>query len=407
MKNIVMILLLSMLVSLPIFANGTTEEIKTTGSSIVKVWSYFGGEEGQIFASIIDEYNRSQEKYTVEVEFVPFGDIKKKFSMGLVAQELPDIGMVDNPDMAAFSSLGLFEDITDKIEDWGEANKYFPGPIKSAILDGKYYGLPITSNCLAMYYNKDILDDLGLDVPTSWEDLISVGKTIAENGYYALALSAVKSEEGVFQYLPWYLSTGAVVEKPNSPESIKALEFYHTLIEEGIMSSEVISWTQADVQKQFSAGKAVMMINGPWNINAVKKDSPDMNWGIAMVPKDKKFASVLGGENMGIIKGGNVEGAWDFLKFFASEDVVDRFISNTGYFPPRKDVADKNERWKKDPILSVFMEQMKFAMPRGPHANWPQISDAMSDGMQKGMLEIKSIPEAMEEAQSKIDEFIK
>lgn len=325
----------------------------------------------------------------------------------MVAKELPDLGTVDNPDMAAFASMGLFEDITDKVAAWGEADRYFPGPLKSTILDGRNYGIPMTSNCLAMYYNKDILDAADVDVPQTWDELLTTGRKLSGDGVYALALSAVKTEEGVFQYLPWYLSTGASVESPDSPEGIKALEFFKTLVDEGVMSSEVISWNQSDAQKQFSSGKAAMMINGPWNINAVQRDSPDINWGIAMVPKDKEYASVLGGENLGIIKGGNVEGAWDFLKFFSSKETVDRFISKTGYFPPRQDVAAENERWESDPILSVFMEEMQFAMPRGPHAKWPQISAALAEGLQKGIVGTATPAQAMAEAQAKINEAIK
>lgn len=132
-----------------------------------------------------------------------------------------------------------------------------------------------------------------------------------------------------------------------------------------------------------------------------------MNWGIAMVPKDREYSSVLGGENMGIIKGGNVEGAWDFLKFFASKEIVDRFISKTGYFPPRKDVAAENRKWKEDPVLSIFMEEMQFAMPRGPHEKWPQISAALAEGMQKAIIGAASPGQAMKEAQAKINDALK
>lgn len=406
MKKLVIMLFLTVLVFAPIFANSQQEQPTSEGPSTVTLWSYMGGNEGIAIADLVKEYNLMQDKFIVEVEYVPFSDIKKKYSMGLIANELPDLGFIDNPDMASFISIGLFEDITDKVATWGQSENYFPGPLKSSILNGRNYGLPATSKCLAMFYNKDILSAAGVEVPKTWDDLLSTGKKISKDGTYALALSAVKTEEGVFQYLPWYLSSGAKVETPNSPEGIKAIKFYHTLVEENIMSSEVISWSQGDVQKQFSSGRAAMMINGPWNIASVLKDSPDMNWGIAMIPKDKEYSSVLGGENIGIIKGGNVEGAWDFLKYYSSVDVMDEFINKTGYFPPRKDVTDKSDRWNTDEHLSVFMEQMQFAMPRGPHPKWPQISAALAEGMQIGLLGIKTPEEAMAEAQSKIDEAL-
>ncbi|NCD06816.1 MAG: ABC transporter substrate-binding protein [Spirochaetia bacterium] len=410
MKKLSIILLSSLFISTMLFANGSSEESTTEKAnkapSKVLLWSYMSGEEGKALAKIAEGYNNSQSNYQVEIEYVPFGDMKKKYSMGMVANELPDIGTIDNPDMAAFASMGLFEDITSRVNDWNQSDKYFEGPLKSTMLNNKYYGLPLTSNCLAMFYNKEIFKENNLEVPTTWDELLEIGKKLKTKDMYPLALSAVKTEEGVFQYLPWYLSTGATVENPSSKESIKALTFFETMLDNGIISPEVISWDQSDVYRQFASKKAAMMINGPWNISAVQRDAPDLDFGIALVPKDKQFASVLGGENFGIIKGGNVDGAWDFLKYYSSKEIMDKFISQTGYFPPRKDVAKENVRWTEDPILKIFMQEMQYAAPRGPSAKWPQISAALAEGLQKGLSESYTAEEAMKEAQTKINEAL-
>ncbi|MGD1819133.1 MAG: ABC transporter substrate-binding protein [Pleomorphochaeta sp.] len=409
-KKLLIILISTLFISPMVFANGENEkninQSLENESSTVLMWSYMGGEEGKILANIVEKYNNSQDKYKLEIEYVPFGDMKKKYSMGMVAGELPDIGTIDNPDMAAFVSMGLFEDITSKVDAWGEADKYFEGPLKSAMLNDKYYGLPFTSNCLAMFYNKDVFEEKNLEVPTTWDELLEVGKKLKTKDMYPLAISAVKTEEGVFQYLPWYLSTGADVENPNSNESIRALEFFEQMLSEGIISPEVISWDQSDVYRQFASGKAAMMINGPWNISAVQRDAPELDFGVALVPKDKQYASVLGGENLGIIKGGNVDGAWDFLKYYSSKEVMDGFISQTGYFPPRSDIAKENVRWTEDSILKTFMQEMQYASPRGPSAKWPQISAALAEGLQKGLSESYTAEEAMKEAQIKINEAL-
>lgn len=410
MKKLCMMCLITLIAFTSLFAQGKGETSTTAGrmeKETVLMWSYMGGEEGKVFAELGKKYNESQDKYIIDIEYVPFSDMKKKYSMGLVADELPDLGTIDNPDMAAFVSMGLFADITDEIEAWGEADKYFPGPLQSTILDGRHYGLPMTSNCLAMFYDKELFEELNLEVPTTWDEIFEVSNALKTSTRYPLALSAVKTEEGVFQYLPWFLSTGATVENPDSSEGIRALEFFEKMLGQGVISPEVISWDQSNVYRQFASGKAAMMINGPWNISAVQRDAPELDFGIALIPKDKQFASVLGGENIGIVKGGNVEGAWDFLKYYSSKANMDAFISQTGYFPPRKDVATENDRWTSDPILKVFMEEMQYAAPRGPSPKWPQISAAMAEGLQKGLSDNYSAATAMKEAQAKIDEALR
>jgi multiple sugar transport system substrate-binding protein len=411
MKKTIAVGLLVLFFATTMFAQGTNESTLDAGSPKTKekvlMWSYMGGEEGKIFADLAKNYNQSQDSYEVEIEYVPFSDMKKKYSMGLVANELPDLGVIDNPDMASFIQMGLFEDITDRVNQWGMADAYFPGPLASTMLNGKNYGLPFTSNCLALFYDKDLFTELNIEVPETWNELLTVSKVLKTANRYPLALSAVKTEEGVFQYLPWYLSTGATVENPSSEEGIRAMEFFEIMIAEGVMSPEVISWDQSNVYRQFASGKAAMMVNGPWNISAVKRDAPELNFGIALVPRDKQFASVLGGENIGIIKGGNVDGAWDFLKYYSSAQNMDSFISQTGYFPPRKDVAQANERWTNDPILKVFMQQMQYAAPRGPSPKWPQISAALAEGLQKGLSSNYSARQAMIETQAKINQALK
>jgi multiple sugar transport system substrate-binding protein len=384
-----------------------TEAAKPSEKVKLVMWHYFQGNEGQAIADLVTKFNSSQDKIEVVQEFLPREELIKQYTMGLVAEKLPDIGMVDNPEHASFAAMGLFEDISDLMSAYPDTDKFFKGPLKSTIYEGKNYGIPLSSNCLALYYNEDMLKEAGVEVPETWDELKEAAKKLTKNGVYGLAICAVKNEEGTFQYLPWLLSAGANIEKLDSPEAVKSMQFLSDLVKDGSMSKEVINWTQADAEKQFATGKAAMMINGPWNIAAVKADGPNIKWNVAKVPKDKEFASVLGGENVGIIKGKNKEAGWEFLKFISDPKNMDEWISKTGYFPPRQDVAENSERLKNDPILKVFIDQMQFAMPRGPHPKWPQISDAMSTAMQESFTNAKTPEQAAKDAQVKIDGVLK
>jgi multiple sugar transport system substrate-binding protein len=389
-----------------------TKAAKTSGNVVpqkVTIWYYFDADPEKQFKKVIEKYNASQTKFTVVGQYVQFAQMKKAITIGIAAgNELPDIVQLDNPDHASFSAAGTFEDITDRVKEWGQADKYFKGPLNSAIYQNKYYGLPLDSNALALYYNKDAFAEAGIaNPPQTWDELRDVAKKLKKGDRYGLAMSAVKSEEGTFQFLPWLLSTGANYDSLGKPEAVKSLEILTNLIKDGTMSKEVLVWTQGDAEKQFAAGKAAMMVNGPWNIGAVKADAPKMNWGIALIPKDKINASVLGGENIAIVKGKNVEGAWDFMKFIESPKILEEFTSASGYFSPRQDVSDSSTFWKNDPYLKGFADQLVSAMPRGPHPKWPQISEAIQEAMQQS-LTLHQPPEvAMKEAADKVNALLK
>jgi multiple sugar transport system substrate-binding protein len=368
----------------------------------IKVWHYFSDFDKQELEKVCSDYNKLQNKVKITPTYVSRDDLMKQYTMGAVSGQLPNIGMMDNPDMASFAKMGILLDITDKVNKWGQKNQFFEGPLKSCTLDGRIYGLPQNSNCLALFYDVDMLKAAGVEVPKTWDELSTACAKLTKPGVYGLAISAPKNEEGTFQFMPWFISAGADISSLNSPGAIKSLAFLTDLLKKGYMSKEVINMTQADVCNAWIAGKTAMMINGPWNIPLIQKNAPNKKWAVALVPKDQKYASVLGGENFGICKGTDIDAAFDFLKYLDSKEVSAKFCLAAGKFSPRKDSMASSEKWTKDPVLSVFSKAMEGAMPRGPHPRWPEVSNAISSAMNEAFTGAKSPDEAMNEASTKV-----
>lgn len=384
--------------------NNSVAKSSSNSKTELTLWAYYTGAGATALKNLINEFNSSQDKVEVTFQFIPDSDLKKQLSIGAAANKLPDIVAIDNPDLAAFASMGILADISDKMSNWPDKNQYFEGPLKSTIYNGKNYGLPFVSNCLALYYNVDMLNAAGIKPPQTWDDLRAAAKALTKNGVEGLAIAAPNNEEGTFQFLPWLLSAGGDINKLDSLESEKAFGFITDLINDGSMSSEVINYKQDDISKLFQAGKVAMMVNGPWEINNIKQNVPNLHWAVTKLPKDEKYASVLGGEDLAIIKGKNVDAAWEFLKFVARPDIMRKYMPQFGQLPPRKDVAT-DKTWSDDPVLSVFMDEMQYAMPRGPHPKWPQISEAISTGLQEAVTKVKTPQQIGKEAQGKIDQI--
>lgn len=366
----------------------------------IRFVAYFGQTLRDTMGRLVDDFNSTHPGLVVRYEFVPFESLKRQLLVANASGDLPDVVAIDNPDNAAFAEAGVFADITDLVAKWEGNGKFFPGPWQSTFYRGRQYGIPFTSNCLALFYDRAALQRAGVRVPETWAELRSAARKLTAPGRYGLAISAFQSEEGTFQFLPWLLSAGGDVAKLDSPAAVRALEFLRSLIADGSMSAEVIGWTQPDAQKQFSAGKAAMMINGPWTFGTIERDSPGLAYGIAKVPRDARFASVLGGENLAITRQAKRDAAWVFVQYLASREIMGRFASATGYLPPRTDVMRPGDVWDKDPRLSVFIDQVRYAMPRGPHPRWPELSNIISRAVQVGLSGSKSPREALEDAQS-------
>ena len=139
-------------------AEESGETASAEGAEAVTIWYYWETEGHQVaLDQVIQEYNASQSNYQVTAKYVPFADFKKQLSIGASADELPDIAILDSPDHASYVDMGIFEDITGKFD----VSSYYEGTVNSCTVDGKLYGVPFGVNCLALYYNEDMLNDAG------------------------------------------------------------------------------------------------------------------------------------------------------------------------------------------------------------------------------------------------------
>lgn len=241
----------------------------------VTMWHYFDQKpEQEMLADMVEEYNSLQDDIHINATFVSRTELMNQYTVGALSGELPDIGQVDSPDMESYISLGVFEDITDDLESWGELDQFYDGPLSSCKdPDGKVYGLPQNSNCLALACNMDLLKAAGYDhMPQSLDEFkeMVAATTDASNDVYGFAMCAVSTEEGTFQILPWLRSvqngTGVNVDNITADSAVNGLQTLGDFVANGYMSKECVNWTQADAWNQFCAGKAAFAECGTWHL---------------------------------------------------------------------------------------------------------------------------------------------
>lgn len=395
--------------------DSTTETAtsETTGGDAIQVdvWHYFENEADALeqFAS---EYNEMQDEIEITCTYISRDELMKQYTIGAVSGELPDIGMVDSPDMSSYIALGVFENITEELNAWGELDKFYAGPLSSCMdAEGNIYGLPNNSNCLALACNMDILNAAGFTAPpTTWEEFEAVAKATTDpaNEVYGFAMSAIGNEEGTFQYIPWLYASGATVASVGSPEGIKSIDFLSKLVSNGYMSKEVVNWGQGDAYNAFVAQKAAMLESGTWQLSTIDTDvNSTFKYQYAFLPKDKNYATVIGGENFGVCVGSEARDACvKFLQYMQTAQKNADWCEIAGKLPVRSDAAELKEFWTADPRYAIFTDAMNYSVPRGPHEEWPTISKAIYSAEQAALIGEKTPEEAMTEAAAIIDPIL-
>jgi ABC-type sugar transport system, periplasmic component len=373
---------------------------------VIQWWDSMTSEATQgALQKLIDDYEAAHPNVKIERTYISFADIKNKLLLGSVGNQMPDIVWLDNPDHQAFAAAGILADLTEEIKEWGQADQYFDGPWSSTMYEGRNYGVPIGSNNLALYYNKDMLEAKGLKPPTTWEELKEAAKQLTGDGVYGFAMTAVKTEEGTFQFLPLMYQSGSDIDNFNSEGTIEAANLLKYMADNGYMSKEVINQKQSDTVVQFSTGKVAMMINGTWQIPLLRKEGK-VNWGVVELPKNKQGGTILGGENWAITAASKHKDiAFDIIKFANEPERLKAFDQTAGRLPARADLL-QDPFWQEDPDLKVFADAMKVAKARAYGPNYPKISEAIQIMIQEVITGAKSPEDAVKEAGAKIDAIL-
>jgi multiple sugar transport system substrate-binding protein len=314
---------------------------------------------------------------------VPGPSLIQKVLQQASSKTLPDVLMLDNPDIQQIAATGALA----PLGDYGiNTDGYAEGPVSAATYKGKLYGLQPAANTIAIFYNKDVLAKAGVTPPTTWDELKSTAKKLTTGDQYGFAFNATADFEGAWQFLPPMWTNGGDETKLKEPQVAEALALWKDLVDSGVASKSVVTWGQGDVNDQFIAGKAAMMLNGPWNIPAIEKAK--VNFGVVPFPINKAGQTAtgpLGGEAWTVPQTGNkarMSKAAEFVKCMNTDENQMQRAKDGGLVPTKLALAD---RFKTEvPAMAGFVDAVAHARARtGKLAEkWPDTAKVIYTGMQ-------------------------
>jgi multiple sugar transport system substrate-binding protein len=315
------------------------------------------------------------------------------------SKTLPNILMLDNPDIQQIAATGALAPLS----DLGiSAAGFIPGAVSAATYQGKLYGLQPAANTIAIFYNKDVLAKAGVTPPTTWADLESDAKKLTVPPQYGFAFNATGDYEGSWTFLPPMWTNGGDETALKSPAVAQALQLYKDLVTAGSASKSVVTWSQADVNDQFVAGKAAMMLNGPWQIPALQKAK--INFGVSTFPVNKAgqtSQAPLGGEAWTVPLNKDTateQKAADVVKCMNSDANQLTWSEEQGLVPTKTALDAQFE--KADPVMAGFVAAVAHARARTGKlgANWPAAAKTIYTGEQLVLTGQASAADAMAKA---------
>lgn len=343
-------------------------------------------------------------------------DMTKQLTTMAVAGDLPDLIANDRMYMGEFVEMGIFEDITDLCNADLDMPSFYEGPLSACVFNDRIYGLPFVANNLAVYYNKTILEANGIEIPTAdwtWEDYKNIAKACAstEDGVYGAVMSGTADGDGSFQFMPWLWGANGSLFDPENGGLKEALTYLRSLIDEGAMTPEICNWTQTDASNQFLAGKAALFTGGTWHLTSFSNNISDFEWGVINYPVNPntgKYATCLGGHGLSICKGGNVEDAWDLMKFLSSDEVMGYWMEAQNYIPVRSNVVEASDYFMNpENLIYAFTSSMFNAASRGGTTNYLQIDTVLQSLIAEVYSGTSSVDDALAQYVPQLLELVK
>lgn len=323
-------LLLVLLLALPAMA---VAEGDAQISGHLTIWEHNPSFEDALIA-VIDGFTAKYPDVEVEYSVKSTDQYYNLLQTAMQANECPDLFWTNGlatTNYAAYVEQGLMLELTDKVDF-----SLYEGTNAMSIVtmeDGKIYSTPTAeTGGRAVFYNKDIFEENGWTIPTTFSEFEALLAEVVQTEYIPIALGANDPWNILFIWEPilaamsldWiqeYDTEGYV--EVNDPRVVAAYEKLLEWGDKGYFGNNWIGVTGDGASLAFSSGQAVMYIGGTWNIATFQENNPALNMGAFQIPCEDGQVPFVSTSSCGLgvsSQTQNEEAAIAFANYFASQE---------------------------------------------------------------------------------------
>lgn len=390
---------------------------------ILRVWDRVPQME-KVVQMFNEKMAKEGKNIRAEFELIPYAQQVPKFMAALAAGKAPDVYSLDLIQYPYFISIGAFRDITDWFNTLPYKDEFPKGLMKLGMKDGRVYAIPYEVDLSVIFWNKDMFKEVGLDPnkpPETWDELIEYAKKLTKDkdndgviDQWGFAVGDRYAGGYMFWFMPFVWSNGGRMfdEKGNvvlySPETVEALQLWYDLVHKyKVAPAASVQWSANDRYNAFVSGRLAIALLGNFNVPNLLKDAPNLNFGVAPIPRGKDGYATFGGGNLiGITtQCKHPEAAWEFVKFALSDEVMIEAFAPNLILLPRSSLYD-NKYYNKVPQMKKFGEILKYAIT--PYTlKYNELYDPVLTYFQGALLGKIGVEEAVKRCHEEIEKIMK
>lgn len=416
MKKFLSVLMVALLVSTLLFAQGASEK-KKDGPIEITFWSLFTGGDGEFFDAMVDAFNASQNEIVMKNDMVKFDNYYVKLTTALAAKNAPDVVVVHQGNLLNYVPSGSLLALDGYVSPAMLAD-FQDAPLEACRFDGKLYSLPFDVHPIIFYYNKDLMDQAGVTkVPQTADEFIEASLKIKQaTGKWGLAIDNTTGVYKAYTLARLFMSmlaqqggsllnADATAPTFNNAYGEKALIWLQELVHDYKVNPTELDYDAA--MNVFKLGDAAFYFNGVWATGTLES-TPGLNFGAAQLPAMMgSEAAWAGSHTLAIPVQRNqdpkrVEAAMTFIDWMTAHGEM---WAKAGHIPTRKSVALKDEM-KALPYRADYSAGAASALPTPRTPAWEEIYGTLSDLLEYAVTKNQNPKQALAEMEKTIKDII-
>ena len=363
---------------------------------------------GDVTAKYIAEWEGMNPGYFVDPEYIPWGQCQEKATTLAAAGNAPALSYLGSRTLAQLSQADLIKsfELTD------EEKASYAGPVLGTVTyDGKIWGVPRAFSSRAMYYNRGLFEEAGLDPnspPETWEEFLAAAKAISENtDSYGFGIPGNSTDTTMQIFLGMnYSNGGAVLDDEgnvvlDSPETLATMKMW---IEAAKYAQPgIAAYGESELTTLFAECKLGMYLAGPW----IRSKLKDVDYETAFFPHGPSgtHSTFLVTDSYAVFKGtGLEEQAESLAKLLTAPKAQLEFDLGTGLVPLRN-IAGVEKLIEEDVTWAPFINVIPTGGPEPVIPDHGGLRDIMVDAIQGALLGEISPEDAISEAAELIKEL--
>ena len=303
--------------------------------------------KGMNGTNFVDKFEKENPGVKLNLQVVSWNDVYSEVDARIAAGNAPDILNIDV--FANYANEGLLLPVSEYCPD-DLFKDFFPSFIDQSVIDGTCWAVPDLASARALYYNVDMFNEVGIEVPTTWAELEDASQAIVDfygGEVYPWGIDMTTDEgQAAFAYYTWGNGGGFVDADNNwavnSAENVEAIEYAIGLVNKGFTNPNPATQTRYDLQDMFAAGKLAMCIAPNSMPTYVADKGGKINMATANIPANEgKTSSSVGVMDRVMAfkddackdQAARNEAIGKFLKFFYNPENYVGWVSMEGFLP--------------------------------------------------------------------------